>query len=119
MLTRLWTSLVRCCLSYFSVTYDRCTGHPFLDVRERALKSLYFKLEHGMVSVEDFVHEEGIRNLLEWFSDSNGGDYCTHSEALLVLTKVAEVRSLTVFFSVDRSVNAFYVTASGRLGLAT
>ena len=43
--------------------------HPLCDVRSRSLRSVSFKLSHGLVSVEELASKrEFLVGLLEWFN---------------------------------------------------
>ncbi|MFT7809161.1 rotatin [Arapaima gigas] len=45
------------------------TGHHLVEIRERAVKSIMSKLEHGLLSVSDLVQEKILFvRLLEWFN---------------------------------------------------
>ncbi|NWS60195.1 RTTN protein, partial [Chunga burmeisteri] len=44
-------------------------GHELVEIRERSLKTILFKLDHNLISYADLVHEKVLfRNLLEWFN---------------------------------------------------
>ncbi|XP_066500851.1 rotatin isoform X2 [Hoplias malabaricus] len=45
------------------------TGHSLVEIRVRALKNLYLKLDHALLSLPDLVQERMLFiNLLEWFN---------------------------------------------------
>ncbi|KAM9332619.1 LOW QUALITY PROTEIN: rotatin [Pholidichthys leucotaenia] len=47
----------------------RKIGHPLLEIRVRALKSILCKLDHNLISVHDIVQEKMLfAYLLEWFN---------------------------------------------------
>uniref|UniRef100_W5M728 Rotatin n=1 Tax=Lepisosteus oculatus TaxID=7918 RepID=W5M728_LEPOC len=44
-------------------------GHPLVEIRERALKNIVFKLEHALITVPDLAQEKMLFvSLLEWFN---------------------------------------------------
>ncbi|NWW73828.1 RTTN protein, partial [Climacteris rufus] len=44
-------------------------GHELTEIRERSLKTILFKLDHGLITYDDLVHEKALfRSLLEWFN---------------------------------------------------
>jgi hypothetical protein len=63
-------------------------AHEVLEIRERALDSLLFKLQHGILSLADIVHDyELIRSLFEWF---NFAEVHRHDDVLSLLVRISE-----------------------------
>ncbi|XP_048832883.1 rotatin isoform X2 [Brienomyrus brachyistius] len=69
-------------------TIIKKTGHQLAEVRERALRNLLSKLEHGLLCVHDLAQEKLLLlNLLEWF---NLPEVPVPEEALRLLAMLAE-----------------------------
>nr|XP_023650287.1 rotatin [Paramormyrops kingsleyae] len=69
-------------------TIIKKTGHQLAEVRERALRNLLSKLEHGLLCVPDLAQEKLLLlNLLEWF---NLPEVPAPEEALRLLAMLAE-----------------------------
>ena len=63
-------------------------GHEVLEIRERALDSLLFKLRHGILSLADIVHNyELIHSLFEWF---NFAEVRRHDDVLSLFVRLSE-----------------------------
>lgn len=47
--------------------FPRDLGHPLTEIRQRAVQTLQFKLETGVLTLADLVHEEPVlTQLLRW-----------------------------------------------------
>ena len=65
------------------------TDHPLLEVRSRTLQSVVFKLNNGLISPADLVHEKAfLAGLLEWF---NFEEWALESQVLGLIAQLVEV----------------------------
>ena len=63
--------------------------HPILDIRERALAALAFKLDNGLLAPADVGrHLPLLRALLEWFNHEDKGS--KEADVLAMLRRLAE-----------------------------
>lgn len=73
----------------FRIAFSQPTGHPLVEIRVRALKSIICKLDHSLISISDIVQERMLFvYLLEWF---NFPEVPMQEEVLVLLSSLAKV----------------------------
>lgn len=77
------------CYPSFRIAFSQPTGHPLVEIRVRALKSIICKLDHSLISISDIVQERMLFvYLLEWF---NFPEVPMQEEVLVLLSSLAKV----------------------------
>jgi rotatin len=67
------------------------TGHQLAEIRERALRSILCKVEHGLICYADLIQERLLfLHLLEWFTFPS---VPMKEEVLNLLSRLAKVTS--------------------------